>query len=115
MEKWEVEKKVMKCIERVAQEQSIPLKQIKPSDRVVEDLGFQSLDVGTLTAFLEMEFKIDPFTAGIAVVTEIRTVQEVCDLYFRCVNGTTEGPKPDAGGNSSDERLQRRMRQKRAS
>jgi acyl carrier protein len=90
----------------------IPLKEIKFTDRIVETLGFQSLDVGTLTAFLEIEFGVDPFATGQAVVTEIRTVGDICDLYFRCMNGGTEAPKDDATS-LDEERMKRRI--KRAS
>jgi acyl carrier protein len=113
MERREVEKRVFSCIERVAKEQSIPLKEIKFTDKVVENLGFQSLDVGTLTAFLEIEFSVDPFTSGQAVITEIRTVGDVCDLYFRCLNGET-GKAADETSQADNERMKKRLK-KRAS
>ena len=110
----EIEKSVHACILQVAKDQDIQIGELAPSKRVVDDLGFSSLDVATLTALLEASFKVDPFGTGVATITEIRTVQDVCDLYNRCVNGIASigNKKVDEVDSAEKERLKRRMQKK---
>jgi len=108
----EIEKNVLNCIRQVASDQSIDLEEMKFHHAIVEDLGFASLDVATLTAFLESTFKVDPFTSGMAVITEIRTIQDICNLYDRCLNGSEDKGQGSNLNQSDDARLKRRMTRK---
>lgn len=85
----DIEIAVRECILQVAREQLIELPELTSQHRVVDDLGFSSLDVATLTALLEHKFKVDPFQSGMASITEIRTLQDMFNLYNRCLNQTT--------------------------
>ena len=79
---------VRRCIQRVAKEQSRPAREPELQHSILGDLGFRSLDVALLSAYLETEFKFDPFEEGLAVITEIRTVSDIVNLYER---GLQEG------------------------
>lgn len=114
MSKSEIEKAVIDCVMQVAREQNIKIAEISPTHSVVDTLGFSSLDVATLTALLENTFKVDPFTLGYASITEIRTVQDMFNLYDRCINNPEAFSKTTEPQTDSDARMQRRM-QKRAS
>jgi acyl carrier protein len=110
----EVEKAVHSCIKQVAADRDIVLSDLSPSQRVVDDLGFSSLDVATLTAILEATFRFDPFGTGMVTITEIRTVRDICDVYHRGVNGI-EAPKNSKSEDIDDAemlRLQKRLRSK---
>ncbi len=110
----DIEKSVHSCIHQVAADQGISVGELTPSKRVVDDLGFSSLDVATLTALLESAFKVDPFSTGQATITEIRTLQDICDLYNRCVNGIeTIGNKKSEDINDAEKaRLQKRLQKR---
>ena len=110
----EIETAVKECILQVAREQLIDIQELKPQNRVVDDLGFSSLDVATLTALLENKFKVDPFSSGMASITEIRTLQDMFNLYDRCLNQTIANPNVMASqlDESEKARLQRRMQKK---
>lgn len=118
MNKTEIEKSVIDCVMQVAREQNIKILDLKPTHSVVDNLGFSSLDVATLTALLENTFKIDPFTLGYASITEIRTIQDMFNLYDHCLNNPDTLNKKTEMSTDSDARMQRRMQkrmQKRAS
>ena len=104
----ELEKKVRECIERVAAAQSMEINSIEPHHKIVADLGFKSLDVATLAAFLESTFHVDPFAQNIAAVTEIQTVKDICDLYDKCVNGEASDNNPSSK-DASEDRIQKRL------
>ncbi len=52
---------------------------------IVEHLGFASMDIAVLVATLETRLGIDPFMENKAVITEIRTVDDLCHVYERCL------------------------------
>lgn len=110
----EIEMAVKECILQVAREQLIEIPELKTQSRVVDDLGFSSLDVATLTALLENKFKVDPFRTGEASITEIRTLQDMFNLYDRCLNKTAANPnvKTSQLEDSEKARLQKRMQKK---
>lgn len=74
---------VKNIIRQIANEQSIPIQDIADEHAIVDDLGFCSLDIATLVALLETEFDVDPFINGLTAVTEIRTVNDICEIYTR--------------------------------
>ncbi len=110
----DIEKLVLSCIRQVATDQAIEVSDLNFSKRIVDDLGFSSLDVATLTALLESNFKVDPFGSGMATITEIRTIGDICDLYNRCVNGIeTLGNRKSSDIDDADNvRLQKRLQKR---
>lgn len=81
----EVKDKIKEIIQRVADEQDIQINEIHDHDAIVDDLGFSSLDVATLAANFEEDFGVDPFSMGIASITEVRTVEEVSKVYEKAI------------------------------
>ena len=55
--------------------------------KLVENLGLDSLDLAVLVVTLESAFGIDPFMQNMAVITEMQTVGNLCDIYQRCLIG----------------------------
>ncbi|UUA73394.1 phosphopantetheine-binding protein [Cellvibrio sp. QJXJ] len=86
---------VITLIERVAQEQALSIHSVETHHAITDDLGFTSLDVATLAALLELEFDVDPFANNMAVITEIRTVQDIIGLYTKCLNFSTDSTEDD--------------------
>jgi acyl carrier protein len=84
MRRSEVDRIVREVITQVANEQDVEIPPLEEHLAVVDDLGFSSLDVATLTSLLEDRFGVDPFRENLAVITEVRTVADVIDLYERC-------------------------------
>ena len=85
MKKEEIEQKVRECIKRVAEEQYIKIEAVRMESKIVDDLGFSSLDVATLTAFLESAFHVDPFAENLSAITEIRTFADIL-IFMRGVS-----------------------------
>ncbi len=106
--KEEIEKGMRLCIQKVADQQSISLERMEAQHRIVEDLGFSSLDVATLTAVLEEEFHVDPFSNNMASITDIRTVGDICSLYDRCLNLVLKPVPEEVVNEVEDARLKRR-------
>ncbi len=53
-------------------------------DRLVEDLGFSSLNMARIIAILEDRFTADPFSKAVAI-TSIRTVGDLADAYRQTI------------------------------
>jgi acyl carrier protein len=87
VDKKSVNKTIKKLIMQIADEQSIEIVSLSDRDHFVEDLGFSSLDIATLVALLEVEFKIDPFSTNKTVITEISRIEELVDIYYKCLSG----------------------------
>lgn len=68
-------------IRRVAEERGIPLPEMNDDTEIVDELGFSSLMVATLIANLEEAFGVDPFQDEDVMITDIRTVKDLCDAY----------------------------------
>lgn len=54
---------------------------LRDTDSFSKDLGFTSLDVAQLIATLEMELGVDPFSLGVAVISEVNTVARLHAVY----------------------------------
>jgi acyl carrier protein len=80
-----VNKKIKDIIYQVAEEQGIVLENVDDDHAIVDDLGFSSLDVATLAAYFEEAFNVDPFSAGIASVSGIRTVRDITNVYEKAI------------------------------
>ena len=57
-------------------------------DRLVEDLGFSSLNMARIIAILEDQFGADPFSKAVAI-TSIRTVGDLADAYRQTLETET--------------------------
>lgn len=108
MEREHIEARVKSIILDLAYQQGYSVETVQDDNSVVDDLGFSSLDVATLTAMFETEFGVNPFRENLAALTEIRTVRDVCDLYDQSINGTAKGVSQ--ASTPSDERMARRLR-----
>lgn len=81
--------RVCRVIKELMEEQNLAIKILKPEDAIVDDLGFASLDVAALTARLELEFNVEPFSSGQVQVTDIRSIGGVCKVYDQALNKET--------------------------
>lgn len=76
---------------------------IRDDAKLVEDLGFRSLTMARILAILEGRLNVDPFSQQVAV-TSIRTVDDLCAAYEKCLAGT---PADDQHADSLDQSRQR--------
>ncbi len=56
------------------------LPQIHPRQRLIDELGFRSLDLAHVVAALERRLRVDPFLRHVSI-TRIATVGDLCDAY----------------------------------
>jgi acyl carrier protein len=61
---------------------------IRDDAKLVEDLGFRSLSMARILAILEGRLNVDPFSQHVAV-TSIRTVDDLCAAYEKCLAGAS--------------------------
>lgn len=80
-----VERQIDEVIRRVAEERSVKLPTFGADTEIVDELGFTSLMVATLIANLEDEFGVDPFQDEDVMITDIRTVGDLCRVYAACL------------------------------
>ena len=80
----EVKTTVVNVIKEIAELQDVQLPaSIKDKHEIVDDLGFTSLYVAALVANLEEELGIDPFEDEDVMITDIRTVKDVVEVYTK--------------------------------
>jgi acyl carrier protein len=72
-----IEAKINEVLKEIQQRNEYLLKALDPSVKVVNGLGFTSLDVAELVAVLEMELGFDPFSQGVSIMS----VQTIGDLH----------------------------------
>lgn len=82
----EIKEKITAVIKDVASTQGLNLPDLKDNHEIVDDLGFTSLGVAALIANLEEEFGMDPFEDEDVMITDIRTIKDLCKVYLKCVN-----------------------------
>jgi acyl carrier protein len=68
-------------IMQVGEEEGLEIREVQDHQSLVENLGFSSLDVATLVALLEATLDVDPFRMNLAVITELRTVEDIAKAY----------------------------------
>ena len=85
MNSTEVKEKIVAVIQEVAVTQDLSLPDLKDSQEIVDDLGFTSLGVAALIANLEEVFGIDPFEDEDVMITDIRTIKDLCKVYAKCM------------------------------
>ena len=76
---------VERVIRAIAEERSLKLPALNEHTELVDELGFSSLMVATLIANLEEAFGVDPFQQEDVMVTDLRTVGDLCEVYSRCL------------------------------
>jgi len=80
---------IHEVLRSVADEESLSLPEIQGDEKLVEDLGFRSLNMARILAILEGRLGVDPFSKMVAV-TSIRTVDDLCGAYEQCLAGDGE-------------------------
>ncbi len=76
---------VISVIKKVAEERNLTLPELKDGTEIVDELGFTSLMVAGLVANLEEELGVDPFQDEDVMITDVRTVKDLCEVYVKCV------------------------------
>ncbi|MEV0256064.1 hypothetical protein AB0H82_17605 [Streptomyces sp. NPDC050732] len=81
---------VLEMIEEVVGEDRDggPLPEIKDTDLLVDHLGLRSLHLARITAMLEVELDLDPFSE-LVPITSIRTVDDLYRAYDIAAEGGT--------------------------
>ena len=82
----QTEKVIKTIIQEILEQKPYKVPEIKDELRIIEDLGFSSLDIAQLIAQLEMELDVDPFSEG-ALISSIRTVKSIVEVYQACLDG----------------------------
>jgi acyl carrier protein len=82
----EVKNSILAVIKEIAQLQNIDLPaSLKDKHSIVDDLGFSSLYVAALVANLEEELGIDPFVDEDVMITDVRTIKDLIEIYSHCL------------------------------
>ncbi|UXY16148.1 phosphopantetheine-binding protein [Chitiniphilus purpureus] len=77
----QIKEVIENVIRSVATERDLPLPALTGATEIVDELGFSSLLVATLIANLEEALGVDPFQDEDVMITDIRTIQDLCDVY----------------------------------
>lgn len=83
---------ILRVIEDIQEQNAFGSISLKDELKIVDDLGFASLDVAQLVATLELELGVDPFSAGVAIV-DVVTIGDLCEVY---VNAGKSGRQSDS-------------------
>ncbi|HZS43862.1 MAG TPA: phosphopantetheine-binding protein [Blastocatellia bacterium] len=75
-----VEKTVHEVVRQIVEQKRLTTPEIKNDQRLIADLGFESLDLAQLVAMLEIRLNFDPFSNDVAI-TSMRTVGDIVDAY----------------------------------
>jgi acyl carrier protein len=81
----DIQTAVEKAIRDVADEWDLELPPLRPDSELVDELGFSSMTVVSLTMNLEEELGVDPFADRSVMLTDMRTIQDLCDVYGRAL------------------------------
>ncbi|MCX8131434.1 MAG: acyl carrier protein [Clostridia bacterium] len=82
----QTEKIIKNVIQEILEQKPYKVTEIKDEQRLIEDLGFSSLDIAQLIAHLEIELDADPFSQG-ALISSVRTVKSLIEVYQACLDG----------------------------
>lgn len=80
-----VKEKVRGAIVEIAEERGLALPEIRDDSEIVDELGFSSMTVAALIAQLEETLEVDPFEDENVMITDIRTVGDLCGVYARAL------------------------------
>lgn len=81
----EIRNVIVKVIRTIADERNLSLPEIKDSTEIVDELGFSSMMVAGLIANLEEELGVDPFQDEDVMITDVRTIKDICGIYATCL------------------------------
>jgi len=81
----QVKKVINNAIQQIQEQKSYPVANLRDDLRIIDDLGFSSLDIAQLIAYLEMELNVDPYANG-ALISSINTVESLYKLYQSCLD-----------------------------
>lgn len=88
-----VDTAVYDVLRSVGAQRGIETDDLRPHLRLVDEIGFRSLDLARIMAMLELRLGVDPF-AQLVPITSVRTVGDLCRAY-RLAAG--EGGDPGDG------------------
>lgn len=76
---------VENVIRTVAEQRNLALPPLQDGTELVDELGFSSLIIATLIANLEEVLGVDPFQDENVMITDIRTIADLCGVYDACL------------------------------
>lgn len=79
---------IERTIQEIAGQHALKLPALKEHLEFVDGLGFTSLLVAELVANLEEAFGIDPFQDENVMITDIRTINDLCKVYVASLQKT---------------------------
>jgi hypothetical protein len=80
-----VKERVRGVIGEIAEERGLALPELRDDAEIVDELGFSSMTVAALIARLEEALEVDPFEDENVMITDIRTVGDLCGVYERAL------------------------------
>jgi acyl carrier protein len=80
-----VDETVVRVVLDIARTHRPELDRVQPEQALVDELGFDSLDIAQLVAVLEDELSVDPFAT--TAISRVRTVGDLCEVYRRALAG----------------------------
>lgn len=81
----DVEESIKQVIRDIASQNGLEMTEVSMELDIVDELGFSSLGVVALVAELEDALNVNPFEAEGVVVTDIRTVADLVEVYRHCL------------------------------
>lgn len=72
---------IMQVIKEVARQNKLQLPPLREDMEIVDELGFTSLAVASVIANLEEILIVDPFQDEGVMITDIRTIGDLCAVY----------------------------------
>lgn len=75
----DIEEIVINLVKKIAAEENISLGELTENTALVDDIGLQSLQLARIVATLEMEHGLDITESSEVVITDIRTIGDLCD------------------------------------
>ena len=91
----ELEQTIHEVLREVAADRALPAADLAPHRRLVDDVGFKSLDLARIVAHLEHRLGLDPF-ARLVPITRVRTVGDL-EAAYRQARQEAAADEPEAG------------------
>ena len=88
-------------VQNVALEKSIEIEHLEAHYKLVDGLGFSSLDLARIVAMLEIKLEVDPF-ASLVPITSVRTVGDLYAAYAKCIEENGAVKESDTWKATSD-------------
>lgn len=77
--------KIKEALKEIQERNGYPMHALGEDVKIVAGLGFSSLDVAELVAVLEMELGVDPFSAGVSIMS-VHSIGDLCNVYQEQIN-----------------------------